>query len=130
MFSGGCVLVTAIRAISSGCRPERRAAVAIRLRIDSTFSRRDIAITNFPTARGRLFLQSADRYSRLREKGGQECPPHILAPKCAYMIAVGGAGSLGSPAAETGRKTMSAAKPASTIIPPTRYDGSLKTCGG
>ena len=47
-----------------------------------------------------------------------------------YIIAVGGAGSFGSPAADTGAKIMSAAKPASTIIPPTRYDGLLKICGG
>ena len=47
-----------------------------------------------------------------------------------HMIAVGGAGSLGSPAAVTGRKIIKAARPASTIIPPTRYDGVLKICGG
>src|SRR5258708_29421210 len=47
-----------------------------------------------------------------------------------YIIAVGGAGSFGSPAADTGKKIIKAARPASTIIPPTRYDGLLKTCGG
>jgi hypothetical protein len=66
-------------------------------------------------------LVRADKYSRLCEKDGQECPSHItLRDALAYMIAVGGAGSLGSPAAETGKKIMSAANPASTIIPPTR----------
>jgi hypothetical protein len=37
-----------------------------------------------------------------------------------HIIAVGGAGSLGSPAAEIGNCTISAASPISTITPPTR----------
>ena len=37
-----------------------------------------------------------------------------------YMIAVGGAGSLGSPAAEAGTNIIRAASPTSTTIPPTK----------
>ena len=41
-------------------------------------------------------------------------------PGLDYIMAVGGAGSLGSPDAEIGRKIISAARAVSTIIPPTR----------
>jgi hypothetical protein len=44
-----------------------------------------------------------------------------------YMIAVGGAGSSGFPAAETGTNIIKAASPARTTIPPTKYEGSLKS---
>src|SRR5690242_18374957 len=46
----------------------------------------------------------------------------------AYIIAVGGAGSLGSPALESGRKIIKAANPIITARP-VRYEGWLKNCG-
>ena len=47
-----------------------------------------------------------------------------------YIIAVGGAGSLGSPALESGNRTINVASARSTIIPPTEYDGCSKNDGG
>src|SRR5580658_4011561 len=103
MRSVGCVLLTAISAMSPTLRPERLAADVMRSFTAEMFAAIDMR-----------------RRSR----------PGAPAPHNHYIIAVGGAGSLGSPAAETGTKIIKAAKPTNTIIPPTRYDGSLKICGG
>src|SRR5271170_7007290 len=103
MHSGGCVLVTAISAMSPTFRPERLAADVMRSITSEMFAAID-----------------------MRWRTRARAP----APHKHYIIAVGGAGSLGSPAAETGTKIIRAARPTSTIIPPTRYDGSLKICGG
>jgi hypothetical protein len=43
MHWGGCVLLTAIKAISLGLRPARRAAAAIRWWMDAMFSAMDMA---------------------------------------------------------------------------------------
>jgi len=103
MRSGDCVLVTAISAMSAALRAAPRAAKAMRSFTDEMFAAMD-----------------------MRRKTRARAP----APHSDYIMAVGGAGSLGSPAAETGTKIIKAANPANTIIPPTRYDGLLKICGG
>jgi hypothetical protein len=41
-----------------------------------------------------------------------------------YIIAVGGAGSSGLPALESGSQIIKVVSPSSTIIPPRTYDGS------
>src|SRR5712692_8986652 len=46
-----------------------------------------------------------------------------------YIMAVGGAGSLGSPALVSGQRIIKAASPTNTTVP-ARYKGSPKICGG
>src|SRR5260370_39456645 len=107
MRSRDCVLLTAIRTISSDRRPARRVAAAMRSWIDAMLAATDMrrVVKNHPS---------------LREGRGQEGLRHTSKPHKPYIMAVGGAGSFGSPAAETGMKIIKAAKPARTIIPPTR----------
>src|ERR1700683_119019 len=85
MRSGRCILLTAIREISSGWREARSAAAAMRSRMAARFSAIDIG--NHETTKGakeNLDLPFGEDISRgrkpfsLREKGGQECPPHTI----------------------------------------------------
>src|SRR5882757_3458174 len=114
----GKVLLTAMSVISSTLRPERHAAELICSRIREIFSEIDIEDFNH---RGHRVSQ------RNNSKVLPPCSPvsSVVKILASYIIAVGGAGSLGSPAAEIGSRTISAANPASTTIPPIRYEGSL-----
>src|SRR6202451_85280 len=85
MRSDGCILLTAIREISSGWREARSAGAAVRSRMAAGFSAINIG-THEPTkgAKENLDLPFGEDISRgrkpfsLREKGGQECPPHTI----------------------------------------------------
>src|SRR5580692_11199210 len=100
MRSVGCVLVTAISAISPTFRPERPAAMAIRCSINAIFAAIDI--------------RKVDHESpSLGEGRGPGAP----APHNHYMMAVGGAGSFGSPALESGNQIIRPASRTMTPIP-------------
>ena len=51
-------------------------------------------------------------------KAAVRCFASLVLRTTIYIIAVGGAGSLGSPALVSGKKTINAISPAITIIPP------------
>jgi hypothetical protein len=102
--------------MSTACRPARRAALAIRSRIAAIFSEIDIKqidircidCKNTKTTKDTKFHEGFRIFLRVPSR-----PSWFN-----YIIAVGGAGSLGSPALVSGKKTINAARPAITIIPP------------
>src|SRR5580704_5919489 len=119
MRSTGYVLLTAISATCSGERPERRAAASIRSRTSAIFSAIGIRTRNHEehqVTRRRSGIPSCNFVSVV----AQDLSVVQEMIRGSYIIATGGAGSLGSPAAEAGTKIISAASPASTIMPPTR----------
>src|ERR1700722_11002159 len=107
MRSGGCVLLTAIKAISLGLRPARLAAAAIRSWIDARLA---AIVMKKGEARNKSFAVRSC---------GHDCPQHARNARKHnhYIIAVGGAGSLGSPALVSGSKIMRAASRAITATP-------------
>ncbi len=111
--------MTAMSAISIGLRPARRAVAAMRSRTRATFSAIDIDSLNHRghgvTQRCQVFFFYWES-TRARAPAPQIPTPHI---SC-YMIAVGGAGSLGSPAAVSGNPIIKTARRNITIIPPKR----------
>src|SRR5580692_5855070 len=104
MRSGGCVLLTAIKAISLGLRPARLAAAAIRSWIDARLA---AIVMKKGEARNKSFAVRSC---------GQDCPQHTRNARKHnhYIIAVGGVGSL---ALVSGSKIMRAASRAITATP-------------
>ena len=120
-------MLTAINAMSSGRRPALRAASATRSRTAAMFSEMDMAEPN-STPRltpSKLYCREAPRTPSLSlasyrvcgrlfgfDSSQRERSRHIH-----YMIAVGGAGSFGSPALEIGTRIMRIASPTITTTP-------------
>src|SRR5271170_2590255 len=117
MRSGGNVLLTAISMISSGLRPDRLAAAAICSRTRAMFStigigRRTTQDTKYHDGEF-CFGLGGIVAAELRSVWADEC----VRAYANYIMPTGGAGSLGSPALESGILIMMPARPAITISP-------------
>src|SRR6266567_8798423 len=99
-------------AMSRGPLPARRAASAIRSCTTATFSAIDIR-----QGLKENMVCSAGSNSEGDDRLLANLKRHAGAPISNYIIAVGGAGSLGSPALVSGSQIIKAASTAITIIP-------------
>ena len=133
MLSGGCVLLTAMSAISFG-RREARARLRDAIRMAAIFSAMDISTGLLKRSQlGRIrsiryHSLGMDSFGRIGfsncyfSRCSESSLLHALPIHHLYIIAVGGAGSLGSPALVSGSQIINRASRAITATP-ARYVG-------